>query len=101
MWERLGIRMSTNWPPDGWYSARLYQEDLEYRSQLESKLRDVPEAKRRRLEALVSQLDAVYRDLTIDDGGSALSSDLQGSIKDLALLPWYWHRYPVDAPWSA
>ncbi|MFJ4478700.1 hypothetical protein ACIQVR_30030 [Streptomyces xanthochromogenes] len=101
MWERLGIRMSTNWPPDGWYSARLYQEDLEYRSQLESGLRDVPEARRSQLEALVSQLDAVYCDLTIDDGGSALSSDLQGSIKDLVRLPWYWHRYPVDAPWSA
>ncbi|MFG3282255.1 hypothetical protein [Streptomyces sp. NPDC048111] len=101
MWERLGIRMGANWPPGGWYSAGLYQEDLECRSQLESKLRDVPEVRRSQLEALVSQLDVVYCDLTIDDGGSALSSDLQKSIKDMALMPWYWHRYPVDAPWSA
>ncbi|MFE3182746.1 hypothetical protein ACFXKR_18020 [Streptomyces violascens] len=93
-WERLGIRMSTNWPPGGWYSALLYKEDLEYRSQLESNLPDIEECRRRQLEAVVSQLDAVYRDLTIDDGGHALSSQLQGKTEDLASLPWYWHRHP-------
>lgn len=99
-WERLCVRIRSDWPPSGWYSADLFREDLEFRDQLESALREVPENERKSVETGMRELDASYRELTVIDEGLALSHALQCEVTDLADRPWYWHRRPLTLPWG-
>jgi hypothetical protein len=98
-WERLCARMRSGWPPSGWYSAAMYQEDLEYRDELEGLLESLPRAQQDRIGEAPRELDAQYRELTTEDGGRALSAALGREAADLVGLPWYWHRSPQRLPW--
>ncbi|MER6129725.1 hypothetical protein ABT173_45655 [Streptomyces sp. NPDC001795] len=99
-WERLCVRMRSNWPPSGWYSAALYQEDLEYRDELETFLKGLPDHdQRQRVGEVLGELDAHYRELTIADEGRALAAALGQEAADLAGRSWYWHRCPQPLPW--
>lgn len=97
-WERLGIRMRSGWPPSDWYSAEMYREDLNLRDQLEEILKEFPEVDR--IKAAVSALDAQYRDLSVEDRGSALSAALDVESTALSGRPWYWQRRPAVLPWA-
>ncbi|GHH92708.1 hypothetical protein GCM10017779_31650 [Streptomyces capillispiralis] len=100
-WERLCSRLSSGFPPHGWFPADLYREDLEYRDRLGEALdRLSPKNTARAARDALEQLDEVYRRFTVDDGGQALSSALGGGITSLPSLPWYWHRRPPRLPWS-
>ncbi|QFR00073.1 hypothetical protein F9278_32360 [Streptomyces phaeolivaceus] len=99
-WERLCVRLRSGWPPDGWYSADLYQEDLEFRDQLDSAVSELSETERKAAEAAVRELDAVYRDLTVDDQGLALTTAVKHEVGDLNGRAWYWHRRPTELPWA-
>ncbi|MEU6323704.1 hypothetical protein [Streptomyces sp. NPDC047009] len=97
-WERLCIRMRSDWPPSGWYSAEMYQEDLKLRDQLEVILEEVPDADR--ITAAVSALDAQYRELSVEDRGSALCAALEEEGIAMGGRPWYWQRRPAVLPWA-
>lgn len=100
-WERLCVRMRSNWPPGGWYSAALYREDLEYRDELEVLLGSHPcDEQQQKIGEVLRELDAQYRDLTVADGGRALSAALGEEPADLATRSWYWHRRPQPLPWA-
>ncbi|GKQ37610.1 hypothetical protein [Streptomyces sp. A012304] len=99
-WERLCSRLRTGWPPEGWYSATLYREDLEFRSRLDTEMEALPpEVDKSTLQEVVEKLDFIYRNSTSDDGGLALSAALEESPEKLSRRPWYWRRRPLDLPW--
>ncbi|MFF4644079.1 pentapeptide repeat-containing protein [Streptomyces sp. NPDC001389] len=87
-WEALISRMAAGWPPARWYGADLYREDLEARDRLEAALPALPGPVRTAL----ADLDARFRELTVDDGGEELGADP-------STTPWYRHRRPAVLPW--
>ncbi|MEV6963444.1 hypothetical protein AB0M97_30700 [Streptomyces sp. NPDC051207] len=99
-WERLCVRLRSNWPPNNWYSAAMYKEDLEYRDSLDVLLRDLPETEREKFGEALRELDSQYRELTIDDGGQAVGA-LGSNAVDLAGRAWYWRRRPQVLPWAS
>jgi hypothetical protein len=94
-WERLCVRMTTGWPPGGWYSTALYREDLELRDQLEAGTKDLPASESQRLTAALRGLDDVYRAATVDDQGVWLSTSLHQGRDGWPDRPWYWQRRPA------
>ncbi|MFE1029329.1 hypothetical protein ACFW5I_33100 [Streptomyces sp. NPDC058818] len=98
-WERLCVRLRSNWPPNGWYSAAMYGEDLRLRDELQALLGKMGGTEKGELEAVLRELDENYRALTIDDSGAALAEALKGDIANLADRPWYWNRRPEVLPW--
>ncbi|MEV5983960.1 hypothetical protein AB0L85_02970 [Streptomyces sp. NPDC052051] len=97
-WERLCIRMRSNWPPSGWYSAEMYQEDLKLRDQLEVIPKASSEADQIRNSLAV--LDSQYREMSVEDHGHALSAALEEQIAVVQDKAWYWQRCPVVLPWA-
>ncbi|MEU1599547.1 hypothetical protein ABZ468_43780 [Streptomyces sp. NPDC005708] len=91
IWERLCIRMRSDWPPSGWYSAEMYQEDLKLRDQLEVILKEFPEADR---------ITAAVSALSVEDRGSILCAALEEEVIQVGGRPWYWQRRPAVLPWA-
>jgi hypothetical protein len=85
MWEGMVTRLAEGWPPDGWYPADYYREDLRARDELAAGSRpdDVVRA--------LAQLDERFAALTEDDGGRTLGA--------AASAHWWWHRIPRPLPW--
>ncbi|MEU6323894.1 hypothetical protein [Streptomyces sp. NPDC047009] len=98
IWERLCIRMRSDWPPSGWYSAEMYQEDLKLGDQLEVMLKEFPETDR--ITAAASAPDAQYRGLSVEDRGSILCAALEEEVIEVGGRPWYWQRRPAVLPWA-
>jgi hypothetical protein len=99
-WEGLVARMATGWPPDGWYPATYYQEDLEYRDELARVGHALPEPARALFASALEEVDRQFVALTEDDGGAALATELG----DTAAVPadpdrWWWRRIPRPVPW--
>ncbi|MGW2795950.1 hypothetical protein [Streptomyces sp. NPDC001269] len=99
-WESLVVRMSSAWPPDGWYPAEYYREDLEVRDELDAAAAGLPLESAERLAAALADVDAEYRRATVDDGGEALASAAGLSLAKLAQRGWWWRRRPVQRPWN-
>ncbi|MGA5407393.1 hypothetical protein ACPCSC_09055 [Streptomyces lavendulocolor] len=99
-WEKLCSRMAAHWPPTHWYSAEMYQEDLENRSRLSDAIEFLTGEERERVGDALTALDARFRALTVDDGGQALMSALRSKKEDTRSLPWYWQRRPIKLPWE-
>jgi hypothetical protein len=99
-WERLCVRMRSQWPPSNWYSVAMYREDLQYRDRLDALLEELPETERGRVGEALRRLDALYRELTIEDGGQAIGV-VEQNVGDLAGRAWYWHRRPRALPWAS
>jgi hypothetical protein len=85
-WEALTVRMTSGWPPDGWYPRDYYDEDLGVRDELSrSKVpAEVAEPFRRALETV----DEAFRAHT----RPAASEPERG---------WWWARVPDPEPWAA
>lgn len=99
-WERLTVRMTTGWPPSGWYPAEYYAENLELRDQLAALTAQLHEDVRGAFTAAVSRIDEHYRDATEDDGGRALSHALGVTQFSFSLRGWWWLRRPHSLPWD-
>ncbi|MEW2295732.1 hypothetical protein ABZ719_24000 [Streptomyces sp. NPDC006743] len=99
-WERLCVRMGSDWPPSGWYSAAMYKEDLEYRDTLGASLGDLSDGGAE-IKAAVERIDSVFRALTIDDDGRSISAPGGTGSSSESARPWYWRRRPKTAPWVA
>ncbi|WP_405790417.1 hypothetical protein OG753_26695 [Streptomyces sp. NBC_00029] len=98
-WEALISRMGDGWPPSRWYGAEMYREDLENRDRLGAAVTGLAADEQTRVDALLVELDARFRDLTVDDDGEALSEALRPDVHDFSSLPWYWRRRPLTPPW--
>ncbi|MCK7623013.1 hypothetical protein MUU72_07855 [Streptomyces sp. RS10V-4] len=96
-WERLTVRMTTDWPPSAWYPASLYVEDLELRDHLDGALDQLPAGERQAAEEALAKIDQTYRGLTVEDGGENLS---RAAGVPIAGRAWYWHRRPMNPPWD-
>jgi hypothetical protein len=99
-WERLCVRMESNWPPEGWYSASMYREDLEHRDKLELAMISLEKDEHHAVQQILAELDQRYLERTIDDGGVALASAISEDPSRLTSRPWYWRRRPLLLPWS-
>ncbi|MEO3821294.1 hypothetical protein [Plantactinospora sp. B24E8] len=100
-WEGLVARMTDGWPPDGWYPAEHYREDLELRDELARADRELPEPVRAPFAAALADLDRRFVTRTGDDGGAALSTEL-GAAHPVPVERdrWWWRRVPYPAPWQ-
>ncbi|MFG2528988.1 hypothetical protein [Streptomyces sp. NPDC048516] len=96
-WERLTVRMATDWPPSSWYPASMYVEDLELRDQIDDVIAQLPPDDQQRVREAVQQVDETYRALTHDDCGENLAKAAEVSMADRA---WYWYRRPMNPPWD-
>ncbi|MBC3844452.1 hypothetical protein GXW82_42920 [Streptacidiphilus sp. 4-A2] len=75
-WEYLSSRMGSGWPPASWYPADFYREDLEYRDYLETAAAGLEPDVAAAFTTALAAIDHTYRQLTVDDGGTALSAAL-------------------------
>jgi hypothetical protein len=87
VWEQLTERMAAGWPPDGWYPADFYREDLANRDRLDAAVTRLPAATTGRFGWAIGRVDERFRTLTHETtdaptpGGEA----------------WWWRRAP-DKP---
>jgi hypothetical protein len=89
-------RLTAGWPPDGWYPAGYYREDLTTRDELAAACDGLPEPARSELTQAMSKVDDRFRDATTDDGGRALTAETGPLPADAS---WWWHRIPDPPPW--
>lgn len=100
MWERLTVRITQGWPPDGTYLVDEYVNDLDTRDSLETTASELPPAAADGFKAALARLDDVFRGATYDDDGSSIVWRMNETGAALKLRPWWWRRRPVDAPWA-
>jgi hypothetical protein len=84
-WESLTVRMTSGWPPDGWYPVDYYRDDLTTRDALAGVVGLPPEVADRFAVAL-QQVDDVFRAHT-------------RAAKDSGARGWWWGRVPDPVPW--
>jgi hypothetical protein len=99
-WESLTVRMATGWPPDGWYPAEFYREDLETRDDLAGAVERLPVVAAARFEAVLRKLDEKFLAATVKGDLSQLSTLFGVSQSDsLQQRAWWWQRLPEPTPW--
>ena len=89
-WESMVTRLTDGWPPDGWYPAAYYREDLETRDALAAAAPPIAQA--------LAEIDQRFTDATHDDNGQALSAATGPLLP--AAGPWWWRRIPRPLPWQ-
>lgn len=100
LWERLTLRITQEWPPDGTYLVDEYVNDLDTRDSLEQTKRTLPTSVQAGFTTLLTRLDDAFRKATVEDGGASIAWRMNEPPADLARRPWWWHRRPVNAPWT-
>lgn len=98
-WENLTVRMASGWPPDGWYPAEFYQEDLEIRDELAIAVEQLPPAAKEQFTIALTRLDENFSASTSKDDDAQLAAVIGVPKIDLALRSWWWRRLPEPAPW--
>lgn len=98
-WESLTVRMACGWPPDGWYPAEFYQEDLEIRDELAVAVELLPVAVKERFAIALTRLDKDFSAATGEHDDAQLSAMFGVGKVDLALRSWWWRRLPKSALW--
>ncbi|MEU4558699.1 hypothetical protein AB0F72_09920 [Actinoplanes sp. NPDC023936] len=86
-WEAMVVRMTSGWPPDGWYPLEYWQEDLGTRDRLAADLEQLPLDLAETVMAAVAMVDETFRKAT---------REIPGVPADKA---WWWHRAPEPLPW--
>ncbi len=94
-WEGMASRLARGWPPDGWYPAEYYREDLQVRDDLEAVVGTLPDAVRDEAVGALAAVDARIVGLTDDDAGRALAT----ATGALTSGEWWWRRIPHPLPW--
>ncbi len=100
-WERLTVRMSSGWPPSGWYPPEMYTEDLRLRDELGELVAGMDEENHSLVRGLLERLDSAYRASSVSDEGRSLREALGSTASDSQPgRAWYWLRRPADLPWT-
>jgi hypothetical protein len=98
-WESFVTRLTSGWPPDRWYPADYYAEDLGYRDDADAHLLALAPDLAATMASALRTLDEAYVRATIADDGVALSQALGIPAADLALRPARWRRRLANSPW--
>lgn len=98
-WESFITRLTSGWPPDAWYPADYYAEDLHYRDEADALLPALVPDLAAAMASALHTLDEAYAASTIPDDGIALSQALGIPAADLAQRPSRWRRRPANPPW--
>ncbi len=91
-WENLIVRMTSGWPPDGWYPVEYYQEDLGYRDELATVAEKLPAVVAGRFAGALDRLDEGFRAATVEGDATPSGADPAGR-------GWWWRRLPDPVPW--
>jgi hypothetical protein len=92
-WEAMVTRLVEGWPPDGWYPADYYRNDLAMRDELAG----LPEAARVTIAVALDEVDRRFAEATVDDGGEALNAATGPAP---AGAGWWWRRVSQPLPWQ-
>jgi hypothetical protein len=84
VWEQLTERIAAGWPPDGWYPADFYRDDLTARDQLETAFTRLPAAATGRFRWAIGRVDEKFKTLTHPTTTPPVSG---GDA-------WWWQRVP-------
>jgi hypothetical protein len=84
VWEQLTERMAAGWPPDGWYPADFYRDDLMARDELETAATRLPAAVTGRFRWAIDRVDDKFKTLTYKTTTPRVSG---GDA-------WWWRRAP-------
>lgn len=84
VWEQLTERMAAGWPPDGWYPAGFYRDDLAARDELDAAVAGLPAAAAGRFRWAVGRVDEKFRTLTRETAAGTGGA-------------WWWQRVPATA----
>jgi hypothetical protein len=98
-WESFVTRLTSGWPPDGWYPADYYAEDLGLRDDADRHVQALTPELAGVMAAALHSLDETYDRSTVLDDGIALSAALGIPVAELAERAVRWHRRPVELPW--
>jgi hypothetical protein len=85
-WEGLAVRMTSGWPPDGWYPSEYYDEDRECRDELDRA--HLPAEVVQPFASALETVDAIVRANTRE----VVTDPKRG---------WWWSRVPEPEPWPA
>jgi len=98
-WESLTARMAACWPPDGWYPAEYYCDDLETRDELAVAASAMPPALADRFGAALARIDEGFRAGTrqVDDSRKLASALGEDALSDSR--GWWWRHLPDPEPW--
>lgn len=88
-WEQLVERMAAGWPPDGWYPADFYRDDLVTRDKLDAAVGQLPAVATGRFRWAVGRVDEKFTSLTHET--TAPTADGVG---------WWWRRTPNELPFQ-
>jgi len=98
-WESMVSRLVEEWPPDGWYPAAYYREDLETRDELDNAQDTLPEPVKDEVMTALAEVDRRFAEATDEDGGQALMTET-GPLPRGASDAWWWRRIPHPRPWQ-
>ena len=87
-WEALTARMTSGWPPDGWYPAAYYQEDLANRDELAADADRLPAPVVGHFAAALARVDDAFRAATREQPAASRGQ------------AWWWGRVPEPVPWT-
>ncbi len=100
-WEAMVARLAAGWPPDGWYPAGYYWEDLELRDELARAGQTLPDPACTPFAAALHKVDQRFVALTEEDGGAALAAEMgAGYAVPDGTDRWWWRRIPRPVPWQ-
>ncbi|MEV4709433.1 hypothetical protein [Actinoplanes sp. NPDC049316] len=95
-WEAMVARLVEGWPPDGWYPAEFYREDLTTRDDLADVVEALAQPVKDTVERAVAEVDSRFAAATEDDGGKALAA----ATHDVPVADrWWWRRISRPLPW--
>jgi len=89
-WEQLTERMAAGWPPDGWYPADYYREDLANRDKLDTLITQLPAVATGRFRWAIGRIDEKFKTLTHETTAPSVPGG----------AAWWWRRVP-DKPGRA
>ncbi|HEX6497767.1 MAG TPA: hypothetical protein VF054_01895 [Micromonosporaceae bacterium] len=99
-WESLTARMASGWPPDGWYPAEYYREDLETRDQLATAVEALLPGLADPFGAALARVDDAFRASTREVGDPDQVAEALGAGKiGSGSRGWWWRRVPEPEPW--
>ena len=96
-WESFVARMTAGWPPDGWYPADFYRQNLELRDELERALEDLPDTAAALFRTAVSKVDETFKKGTheVSEVGWVSTALRRATLPET----WWWWRLPAVEPW--